>query len=226
MHARDRWSAFVSRFAALRVGIRLTLVLLALIVVAGAAWARASTHARRAEVLRMHNDTDTVFGPHTFSTSGSVTNHVETFNVSHGPFPQYRLVLENGNPNGTQRPDSVVVRFNGLVVANTASLQGQASIVVIVLARNQNVLSVTVGSSGSAFIKASVLAAPNPHIGLFEKLAIIGASGSYNQSFTFELPANVSTPHRILMSNGQENGNNRVNSGTISINGTAVLTGV
>ncbi len=201
-------------------------VLLLLVTGGGArGWrvAAAGIFARKAFV----GDTVFVFGPTQYNgSSGQGQTYVEQFTTTVTPGRLYSIRLVNGAPSGTNRASKVIVKLNGFeIVSQNEVTQAVAELSRPVAVTDVDTLSVTVAGSGSPFINLSILSTPDNSFNVDGPTQYAVTSGSSTtHSGSFSRSATAATPYRVYVTNGASDGTQRVTSGSVSLNGTQVVT--
>jgi RHS repeat-associated protein len=171
-------------------------------------------------------DTITVWGPRQFNgSSGQGQTYVERFTATVAPGRVYTLHLTNGNASGGQRSSKVVITLNGFeIVHQNEVTQAVAQLDRFVAITDVDTIRVTVAGSGSPFITLSVLSIPSPEFNAYgpNQYAIPGGS-SKTFDETFGKGATAAPPFRLYVVNGANDGTRRVTSGSVTLNGTAVV---
>jgi RHS repeat-associated protein len=93
----------------------------------------------------------------TFTTSGTVANYVEQYQLTPAPGRQYRLQAFSGNNNGTNRPDTLAVYWNEALVVRTADISEDGEETQLVLAPDSNVMHVVVGGDAGDFVRIRLI---------------------------------------------------------------------
>jgi RHS repeat-associated protein len=171
-------------------------------------------------------DTTTLYGPVQLSTpNGNATNHVERFAVAVTPGRRYTLRLVNGAPNGSARVTAGTVQLNGWETMTSGDLASGATLERVVQVRNEDTLFATVQGSAGAYVTVSVLATPDPSFLVFGPAHFIRTTGTpVTETRTFSISPTAAPPYRFCLTNGGEDGSNRVSSASIVLNHQDVFT--
>ena len=171
------------------------------------------------------SDTTTVYGPHVFATpTGTSAYHIEDVVVPPNPGRRYILRLTNGAPNGTLRPSSGVVRWNGADVVTAAQVAaGGSGWTRNVALGAQNTLEVTVQGVAGAYITAELLETVFDGTLLFGPERFVrGAGDPVTESRTIVRSAQATGPFRLCVVNGNPDGSQRISSAWIWVNGVEI----
>jgi RHS repeat-associated protein len=171
-------------------------------------------------------DTTTIYGPVQLSTpNGNATNHVERFAVAVTPGQRYTLRLVNGAPNGSARVTAGTVQLNGWETMTSADLASGATLDRVIQVRNEDTLFATVQGSAGAYVTVSVLATPDASFLVFGPAHFIRTTGTpVTETRTFSISPTAAPPYRFCLTNGGEDGSNRVSSASIVLNHQEVFT--
>ncbi len=172
-------------------------------------------------------DTVVVFGPKQYNgSSGQGQTYVDAFTTTVTPGRLYSIRLINGAPDGTHRASKVVVKLNGFeIVSQTEVTQAVAELSRPVAITEVDTLRVTVAGSGSPYATISILSTPDNSFNVHGPTQYAVTSGSSTtHSGSFSLPTTAGTPHRIYVVNGASDGTQRVTSGSVTLNGTQIVT--
>lgn len=204
---------------ALRVSILVPVLAVALAGAAGE-WALGAGSSHVAPAVFTGGDTQVVYGPTSFSTpNGSSTNHVERFSVVVQPGRRYTLQLTNGGLTG----GSVVL--NGTTVATASDLTAPNASKSIE-ALSEDTIQVTVQGSAGASTTVSLLADPDPTFNVYGPETFTRTSGTpVTETRTFSISGTAAAPYFLHLVNGNNDGSQRISSGTITLNGVTVVSG-
>jgi RHS repeat-associated protein len=185
-----------------------------------------AARARRAAMVAP-GDTVTVFGPKQYNgSSGQGQTYVDRFTTTPTAGRQYTLHLVNGAADGTHRSSKCVVLLNGYqIVGATEVTQSVAQLDRTVAITDVDTLRVTVAGSGSPFVTISMLSTADSSFNVYgpNQYAIpSGSTKTYNE--TFSKATTAAAPYRVYVTNGATDGTKRVTSGSVTLNGTQVVT--
>ena len=192
------------------------------IALAGAAgeWAMAGGSSRAAPVMFTGGDTQVVYGPTAFSTpNGNSTNHVERFAVVLQQGRRYTLTMSNTGLTG----GSVVL--NGSTVATGSDLSAPSTS-KSVEALGEDTIQVTVQGSAGASTTISLVADPDPTFNVYGPETFTRTSGTpTTDTRTFSISSTAAAPYFLHIVNGNNDGTQRISSGTITLNGVTIVSG-
>ncbi|HEU6453721.1 MAG TPA: RHS repeat-associated core domain-containing protein [Gemmatimonadaceae bacterium] len=171
-------------------------------------------------------DTVAVYGPQQFNGSpGQGQTYVERFTTTPAAGRLYTLHLVNGAADGTHRASKVSIALNGFeIVSENEVTQSVAVLDRPIAVTDVDTLRIKVAGSGSPFITLSVLSTPDSSFNVYganQYTIPSGTAKTYNESFS--LPAGAAAPYRVYVANGAPDGTLRVTSGSITLNGTQIV---
>lgn len=172
-------------------------------------------------------DSVIIWGPFQFDgKQGQGNTYIEAFSVPAELDDYHKLLLVNGAPDGTRRASKVIITLNGVeLVSKTDVSQSLPSLSREVLLNPADTIVITVAGSGNPYITLSVSGRPDPYVDVSGPHQVEVLSGNSRTVVdTFALPAGVSAPHRVEIRNGAGDGSDRVNSASVALNGTTVVT--
>jgi RHS repeat-associated protein len=189
--------------------------------------AATTSNETKAAARVLPGDTVVIWGPQQFNGSnGQGQTYVERFTATVSTGRLYTLHLVNGTANGTQRASKVIITFNGYeIVHQNEVTQSVATLDRPIALTDVDTIRVTVAGSGNPFVTLSVLSTPEPEFAVYGPTQFLIPSGS-TKTFTASFPKSSAAvaPYRVYVTNGAPNGTQRVTSGSITLNGTQVVT--
>ncbi len=192
------------------------------------AWrASLAAAASRLRPAVFAGDTVVVFGPKQYNgSSGQGQTYVDRFTTTVTAGRLYSIRLINGAPDGTRRASKVIVKLNGFeIVAQNEVTQAVAELSRPVAVTDVDTLRVTVAGSSSPYVTISILSTPDNSFNVHGPTQYAVSSGSSTtHSGSITLPATAAAPYRVYVVNGASDGTQRVTSGSVTLNGTQIVT--
>jgi hypothetical protein len=142
------------------------------------------------------------------------------------PMGTYMLHLTNGAPAGQSRVTAALVTLNGQQLFHPSELNRKVAGLnrQITLQAGENILQVELRSEPGAFITAELFLQDSRVCRAFGPRTFIRATGKpVTEVLSFSLPSQLTGPFTLHLTNGQPDGADRVDAGTITLNGQMAI---
>src|SRR5262245_18689159 len=174
------------------------------------------------------SDTVVVLGTQTCirTPGGEATTCSQSFSASPAAGRKFVLLLDNGNPDGTQRSNGVSVKIGSRewigakeVTLSTATLSRTVDLAT------SNTIEVAVRGSVDSRASDSVVSVPDPTFRMAGIQTFTRGTGAPQiEKRLIAPPVGSSAPFTLVINNGAANGSQRVSSATISLGGVPLVT--